>query len=95
MSKSVVAKQLAKKYQFELVEWEATLAQLKEKLGTEDAPLETVSFQQVQDHFRARLEPAKCRGKVLFDGFPFSVAELKSFLAAVGAPTSFIEAYTE
>ena len=42
--KSTLAKYIAEKFQYTLIEWEPLFEMLKVKLGTEDSPLEEVTF---------------------------------------------------
>ena len=52
-----------------MIEWEPTIAMLKEKLGQPGEPLEDVSLARIVDYYSKLFAPALTE-KFIFDGFP-------------------------
>ena len=68
--KTSIAKYIATKFSYTLVEWEPTIELLKTKLGGEDGPLEEISYAQIEKYFADILDPSKSPNKTVFDGWP-------------------------
>lgn len=66
--KTALSKYISTKFGYTLVEWEPTIEMLKTKLGSEDGPLEEVTYEQVEKYFADLLHPSKNPAQTLFDG---------------------------
>ena len=73
-----------------MIEWNLLIEELKVKLSPDENPLEEVTYAQIENYFVDRLSPKKNKGTVLFDGFPYSEAQLNSFVSKIGLPTFII-----
>lgn len=67
--KTTLARYIAQRYGYTLVEWEPTIAALKEKLGQPGEPLEDVPLPRIVDYYTRTFAPV-LRDKFVFDGFP-------------------------
>jgi adenylate kinase family enzyme len=67
--KTTLAKYMGQKYGYSVIEWEPTIAQLKEKLGAPGEPLEDVPLAKIVEYYRKMFEMVG-KEKYIFDGFP-------------------------
>jgi len=86
--KTTISNFIKNLFKYELIEWEPTIAMLKEKLGTEAEALDEVSFEQVKNYFSSKLKNYK--GTILFDGFPYSNEQAQEFIDYIGVPEFII-----
>ena len=93
--KTTIAKMIADKYGYTLVDTAGVTEELKKKLATEETPAEsvTVNFDQILEHIADKLHNRVNRKqKFVLDVFPFeSLAQITSILNTLGNPTTFLE----
>lgn len=65
-------------------------ALLKEKLGGEEGPLETITFDQLLTQLTKDIEQSSDDQMLLFDGFPYEFANLQRVVHACGAPKNIV-----
>ncbi|KRX00815.1 P-loop containing nucleoside triphosphate hydrolase [Pseudocohnilembus persalinus] len=92
--KSTIAKYIADKFKFELVEttgekWEALQELIKAKFIKEDDENQDVTYDHFEKYFQERLNPALKNKVLIFDSFPYEQQQQEQFIKAVGLP-SFI-----
>lgn len=89
--RTVISKHIAEKFGLQFVEWEETLTKLKEKLGGDDGPLEEVTVPQILKHFQEVFKALQLKGSsLIFDGFPFNLSDIESFVQALGPPKAIL-----
>ncbi|KAL4450880.1 hypothetical protein ABPG74_011722 [Tetrahymena malaccensis] len=91
--KSSIAKYIASKFGYTLIDWEQTFEFLKTKLGGEEGPLDELTYEQVEKYFAETLNPAKNPSKTLFDGWPsvYNFAQFQQFIKKLGLPSLGID----
>jgi len=93
--RTTVAKHIANKFGYTLIEWEPTISMLKEKLGTPEEPLDEVPYTKVVEYFRDRINAANSQETLLFDGFPYDLKQLNDWVTRVAPPTFIVHLSVE
>ena len=60
--------------------------QLKEKLGGEDGPVESLTFEQLRDQLKIEIDSVSEDKMLMFDGIPFEIDQFQQFIETVGPP---------
>ena len=68
--KTTIARHLASKLGFTLVDYEKLTETLKAKLGGDDGPLEELPFEKFSDHLAQNIKNSK--NTILLEGWPYS-----------------------